>query len=231
MSIEHFLFSKGTKFPQSCHLVTLSHPETDYEVKPANFLGPKDGHCTFVVSGMTLLTPGSSLGRDISPAPSKPQHGTWLSIHTHWPRDLPTQYPVSPYEVGLTPPGLPDLWAQHDPVATPPVSLSQSWCHPLPFFLPLSQLPLMPRKGPHGHWRHSQGSLGSVLAPDRRLALDSINLNALFIHSRINSHPSEPLRVSVTAADQSLSRGWESGGQPGCLSAGSACTWCCQSPI
>lgn len=145
MSIEHFLFSKGTKFPQSCHLVTLSHPETDYEVKPANFLGPKDGHCTFVVSGMTLLTPGSSLGRDISPAPSKPQHGTWLSIHTHWPRDLPTQYPVSPYEVGLTPPGLPDLWAQHDPVATPPVSLSQSWCHPLPFFLPLSQLPLMPR--------------------------------------------------------------------------------------
>lgn len=46
-----------------------------------------------------------------------------------------------------------------------------------------------------------------LLAPDRRLALDYINLNALFIHPRINSHPSEPLRGPVTAADQSLGQG------------------------
>ena len=45
------------------------------------------------------------------------------------------------------------------------------------------------------------------LAPDRRLALDYVNLSALFIHLRINSHPSEPLRGSVTAADQSPGQG------------------------
>lgn len=45
------------------------------------------------------------------------------------------------------------------------------------------------------------------LAPDRRLALDYVNLNALFIHLRINSHPSEPLRGSVTVADQSPVQG------------------------
>ena len=47
----------------------------------------------------------------------------------------------------------------------------------------------------------------SLPAPDRRLALDSVNLNALFIHLRINSHPSKPLRGSVTVSDQSLGKG------------------------
>lgn len=44
-------------------------------------------------------------------------------------------------------------------------------------------------------------------APDRRLALNNVNLNALFIHLRINSHPSKPLRGSVTVSDQSLGQG------------------------
>lgn len=41
-------------------------------------------------------------------------------------------------------------------------------------------------------------------APHGRLVRDSRNLDALFIHFRINFHPSEPLRGSVTAADLSL---------------------------
>ena len=44
-------------------------------------------------------------------------------------------------------------------------------------------------------------------APDRRLALNNVNLNALFIHLRTNSHPSKPLRGSVTVSDQSLGQG------------------------
>lgn len=44
-------------------------------------------------------------------------------------------------------------------------------------------------------------------APDRRLALDNVNLNALFIHLIINSHPCKPLRGSVTVSDQSLGPG------------------------
>lgn len=45
------------------------------------------------------------------------------------------------------------------------------------------------------------------LAADQWLALDYTNLNALFIHPRINSHSSEPVKGSVRAADQSLGQG------------------------
>lgn len=54
-----------------------------------------------------------------------------------------------------------------------------------------------------------------LLAPDRRLALDYINLNALFIHPRINSHPSEPLRGSIPLLINHGARA----GRPGCPSA------------
>lgn len=54
-----------------------------------------------------------------------------------------------------------------------------------------------------------------LLASDRRLALDSANLNALSIHPRINSHPSEPLTALGRAADQSRGQA----GQPDCPSA------------
>lgn len=96
--------------------------------------------------------------------------------------------PNNPQEVGLTPPGLSDLRAQHA-AATWPDPLGRSCCHPLPFSL-LGQWPFMPSSfEPWGHWRHSLGSLFWL-----RLALDYINPDALFIHSRINFHPSGPLK-------------------------------------
>lgn len=116
----------------------------------------------------------------------------------HWrpPQRTP---PRSARRLGLTPPVLPDLRAQHVP------ALGRSCCHALPSSPPLSQSPLLSRTGPHGHWRHLRGSLGSV----SWLRIAGLpGLNALFIHpSRINSHPREPLRGSVTAADQSLGPG------------------------
>lgn len=95
------------------------------------------------------LTPGASLGRPVCqdasgmPASSDPQCGSRLSVCTCWPRD--THCPDPPQEVGLTPPGLPDLWAQHIPEAARPESLCRSCCHPLSFSLPLARLPLRPR--------------------------------------------------------------------------------------
>lgn len=92
-------------------------------------------------------------------------------------------------EVGLTPPGLSDLWAQHA-AATWPNPLGRSCCHSLPFSLFLGQRPFMPSSfEPWDHWRHSLGSLSWL-----RLAWDYINPDALFIHSRINFHPSGPLK-------------------------------------
>lgn len=75
-----------------------------------------------------------------------------------------------------------------------------------PSFRPVA--PHAPLRGPPWPWASPARLLRlPLLAPDRRLALDYINLNALFIHLRINSHPSEPLRDSVTAADQSPGQG------------------------
>lgn len=97
--------------------------------------------------------------------------------------------PSNPQEVGLTPPALSDLWAQHA-AATWPDLLGRSCCHPFPFSLLLGHWPFMPSSfEPWDHWRHPLGSLSWL-----RLALDYINPDALFIHSRVNFHPSEPLK-------------------------------------
>lgn len=75
--------------------------------------------------------------------------------------------------------------------------------------------PLAPL-GPPCCWLYGARLPGlPLLASDRRLALDYTNLNALFIHPRINSHPREPVKGSVGL----LINHWARAGRPGCPSA------------
>lgn len=84
-----------------------------------------------------------------------------------------------------------------------------------PFLFLWPDCPSGPARAPMAAGFAARLPLLCLLASDRRLALDSANLNALSIHPRINSHPSEPLTALGRAADQSRGQA----GQPDCPSA------------
>lgn len=119
-------------------------------------------------SGLTPTDPGSLTGQAMRRMPLEclPQltPGAAASQRLHVLAKRHTLCPDPPQEVGLTPPGLPDLWAQHIPEAARLESLGRSCCHPLPFSLPLAQLPLLlPHSSPHGCWLYRRVSLSLLL--------------------------------------------------------------------
>lgn len=125
---------------------------------------------------------GSASGLCLKPRSSQQSDHTFTG-HSH------TLFPDLPHEAGLTPPGLPELWPQHVPAAPGPESLDQSCCHHNPFLLLLPSCPSRPARALWPLASAARLAGLHLLAADRTVVWDYINLNALFIHPRLTDIP------------------------------------------